>query len=195
MKQRKKKRKHLFPCLIVLFVVAVFLTNNHQQQDSTADATPTVAPYATPTPRPWTYFQDDEVVDSFFVAYNAIAKTVFPKDAISRGNIRTKAGAVVNGLEIEVIYADWHQFNDPSFLAISVEASEEIESSLLKDCFFDILNSMRSNLNDSDIQIAWNELHRTGYLLEDYVFNDIKLSYIPQTLRGNIRIDFTIPVL
>ena len=38
---------------------------------------------------------------------------------------------------------------------------------------------MYPNVADDEISTAWSAIHETGYLVEDYDFNEIKITYVP----------------
>lgn len=118
------------------------------------------------------YFESDSIVDKFFNDYNSIAEIKIPADEIEKGNIRTKALVYIEDLSLEIINA-----ND--FLSISMGSSPENEFTTLYAVFRDSIKAMRADITDLDIQSAWDTIHESGYLVEDYAFNDISITYVP----------------
>lgn len=143
-----------------------------------------------PSPAP-EYFESDAVVDKFFTDYNSIAEIKIPAEEIEKGNIRTKALVYIDDLSLEVINA-----ND--FLSISMGCSPENESTTLYALFRDCIKTMRPDISDEDIQSTWDSIHESGYLMDGYEFNDIKITYIPSKElsygMSNLRIDLNIPL-
>lgn len=137
------------------------------------------------------YFESDSVVDKFFSDYNAIAEIEIPAEEIETGNIRTKALPYIDDLSLEVINA-----ND--FLSISMSSSVENESTALYALFRDSIRAMRADTTDEEIESTWNAIHEPGYLSDDYVLNDIDITYIPSKElswgTSDLRIDLEIPL-
>lgn len=136
------------------------------------------------------YFESDEVIDKFFSDYNAIAEVVIPVDEIERGNIRTKALIYIDDLSLEVI-------NAKEFLSISMSSAIENEDTKLYAIFRDSIMAMRTDTAEEDIQSVWSTIHESGYLVEDYDFDGISITYVPakELSRGtsNLRVDLEIP--
>ena len=137
------------------------------------------------------YFESDEVVDQFFVAYNATAEVTIPAEKIEKGNIQTKALAYIDDLCLEIA-------NAKDFLSVSMSASVENEETKLFAVFRDSIKAMRENLANEDIQSAWEAIHETGYLVEDYDFNGISITYVPSKElswgTSDLRVDLEIPL-
>lgn len=137
------------------------------------------------------YFESDEVVNEFFSNYNSFAEITIDAEEIEKGNIRTKALVYIDDFSLEVVNAE-------DFLSVSMSSAVENESTKLYSIFRDVVKSVNEHITDEEIQIAWNEIHESGYLVEDYDFNSILLTYIPSKElsygRNNLRIDMTIPL-
>ena len=137
------------------------------------------------------YFESDDVIDNFFSNYNAIAELEIPAEQIEKGNIRTKALVYIDDLSLEVINA-----ND--FLSISISTSAENESTTLHTLFRDSIKAIATDITEADIQSAWDAIHESGYSVEDYVFNDINITFVPsKELSWGIsdsRVDLEIPL-
>ncbi|MBU5627097.1 hypothetical protein KQI82_09280 [Oscillibacter sp. MSJ-2] len=137
------------------------------------------------------YFESDEVVDKFFTDYNAIAEVVIPVEEIEKGNIRTKALVYIDDLSLEIINA-----ND--LLSVSMSSSIENEDTKLYAIFRDTIKAMNANTADEDIQSAWNAIHESGYLVEDYDFNSISITYVPSKElswgTSDLRVDLEFPL-
>ena len=142
------------------------------------------------TPEPL-YFESDEIVDKFFTDYNAIAEVVIPAEEIEKGNIRTKALVYIDDLSLEII-------NASDFLSVSMSSSVENESTTLFAIFRDTIKAMSADTADEDIQSAWNAIHESGYLVEDYDFNGVSITYVPSKElswgTSDLRVDLEFPL-
>lgn len=140
------------------------------------------------TPR---YFESDEVVEKFFSDYNAIAEIIIPAEEIEKGNIRTKALVYIDDLSLEIINAE-------EFLSISMSSSVENEDTKLYVIFRDAIWAMKSDLSEDSIQACWQAIHESGYLVEDYDFEGINVTYVPAKElswgTSNLRVDLEIPL-
>lgn len=150
------------------------LDENAQQQKPSQEAT---------SESTVTYFESDDVVNKFFTDYNSFAEVTIPANEIEKGNIRTKALVYMDDLSLEVI-------NAKDFLAISMSASADNENGKLYSVFRDALKAVQKELAEEDIQSAWNAIHKTAYITEDYNLNGISVTYIPSVLR----IDLNVPL-
>lgn len=137
------------------------------------------------------YFESDEVVDKFFADYNSIAEITISSEEIEKGNIRTKALVYIDDLSMEIINAD-------DFLSISMSCSVENEATKLYAIYRDTIWAMRSEVSEDDIQLSWDAIHETGYLVEDYDFNGVSITYVPSKElswgTSDLRIDLEIPL-
>ena len=137
------------------------------------------------------YFESDEVVDKFFTDYNAIAEVVIHAEEIEKGNIRTKALVYIDDLSLEII-------NATDFLFVSMSSSVENENTKLYAVFRDTIKAIREDIVEEDIQSAWNAIHESGYLVEDYDFNGISITYVPfkelSVGTSNLRVDLEFPL-
>lgn len=118
------------------------------------------------------YFESDEVVNKFFTNYNTIAEVAIPAEEIEKGDIRTKALVYIDDLSLEII-------NAGDFLSVSMSSSVENEATTLYAIFRDAIKVMNADTADEDIQSAWNVIHESGYLVEDYDFNGVSITYVP----------------
>lgn len=118
------------------------------------------------------YFETDVIVNNFFVAYNAIAESPIDATEIEKGNIRTKALVYIDDFSMEVI-------NATDILSVSIGVDPENEDTKLFSIFSSCIKAMYPNVTDDEISTAWNTIHETGYMVEDYDFNGIKITYIP----------------
>ncbi|MBE6879177.1 MAG: hypothetical protein E7488_08500 [Ruminococcaceae bacterium] len=118
------------------------------------------------------YFETDLIVNNFFVAYNAIAESPIDVTEIEKGNIKTKALVYIDDFSMEVI-------NAADFLSISISVDPENEDTKLLSIFSSCIKAMYPNVADDEISTAWNAIHETGYMVEDYDFNGIKITYVP----------------
>lgn len=152
--------------------------DNQQQEEVTSN------------PKPL-YFESDEIVDKFFTDYNAIAEVIIPAEEIEKGNIRTKALVYIDDLSLEII-------NASDFLSISMSSSVENEATTLYAIFRDTIKVMNSDTTDEDIQSAWNAIHESGYLVEDYDFNGVSITYVPSKElswgTSDLRVDLEFPL-
>ena len=144
----------------------------------------------TPDPEPL-YFESDEIVDKFFTDYNAIAEVVIPAEEIEKGNIRTKALVYIDDLSLEII-------NASDFLSVSMSSSVENEATTLYAIFRDTIKAMSADTADEDIQSVWNAIHESGYLVEDYDFNGVSITYVPSKElswgTSDLRVDLEFPL-
>ena len=137
------------------------------------------------------YFESDEVVDKFFADYNAIAEISIPADEIEKGNIRTKALVYIDDLSLEII-------NAKDYLSVSMGSSVENEATALYAIFRDTIKAINTDIADEDIQSAWVGIHESGYLVENYDFNGISITYVPSKElswgTSDLRIDLKFPM-
>lgn len=137
------------------------------------------------------YFQSDEMVNNFFEAYNSIAVEPIPEEEIQKGNIATKALVYMNDFRMEIINSK------RDFLSVSI-GTDEKDDSILHDIFINCIKSMDSSIPDTDLESAWTELHSTGYMVENYDFHGIKISYMPykelSSGHSSPRFDFTFQI-
>lgn len=137
------------------------------------------------------FFESDEVVNAFFTDYNTIAEYEIPTDTIKKGNIKTKALVYIDDLHLEII-------NAKDFLSVSMGSDVENEETKLYSVFRDTIKSMRAEIEEVSIKSAWDSIHESGYLVEDYAFNDILITYVPhkELSKGhsNLRVDLEIPL-
>ena len=177
-------------CLLLILLLCLILSacgrnsetskveDNQQQEEVTLD------------PKPL-YFESDEVVNKFFTDYNAIAEISISADEIEKGNIRTKALVYIDDLSLEII-------NTTDFLSVSMSSSVENEDTKLYAIFRDSIKAMIADTTDKDIQSAWNTIHESGYLVEDYDFNGVSITYVPSKElswgTSDLRIDLKIPL-
>ena len=58
---------------------------------------------------------------------------------------------------------------------------------------------MYPNVADDEISTAWNAIHETGYMVEDYDFNGIKITYVPSKElswgTSALRVDLSFPLI
>lgn len=137
------------------------------------------------------YFESDEIVDKFFTDYNAIAEVVIPAEEIEKGNIRTKALVYIDDLSLEII-------NATDFLSVSMSSSVENEDTKLYAIFRDSIKAMSADTADEDIQSAWSTIHESGYLVGDYDFNGVSITYVPSKElswgTSDLRVDLEFPL-
>ena len=138
------------------------------------------------------YFETDLIVNSFFVAYNAIAESPIDATEIEKGNIKTKALVYIDDFSMEVI-------NAADFLSVSISVAPENEDTKLLSIFSSCIKAMYPNVADDEISTAWNAIHETGYMVEDYDFNGIKITYVPSKElswgTSALRIDLSFPLI
>lgn len=137
------------------------------------------------------YFESDAIVNDFFVNYNKIASNVIDVGAIEEGNIRTKALVYADNFNLEVINTN------NGTLSISIGTKPEEEDTSMFAVFTDCLKAM-SSLSDDEISNAWNAIHETGYMVEDFELSSILITYVPsKELSWGVndpRVDLTIPI-
>lgn len=137
------------------------------------------------------YFETDEVVNSFFANYNAIAEKPIEASEIEKGNIKTKALVYIDDFSMEVI-------NTTDFLSVSISINPENENTELLSVFSSCIKAMNTTVSDDEIVNAWNAIHETGYMVEDYDFNGIEITYVPSKELSwgisELRIDLSFPI-
>ncbi|GAX48103.1 hypothetical protein [Pseudolactococcus reticulitermitis] len=117
------------------------------------------------------YFETDETVNNFFEKYNALNGIKIPESEIKQGNIKTKALVNIDDITLEVI-------NSGENLHVSIGTSKENEDTKLFPIFKDSLKAVDGSLTDQDIQNGWNDIHKTGYLVEGYDLKGVKITYL-----------------
>lgn len=140
------------------------------------------------------YFKYDSVVDEFFSKYNSISSNKFKADQISKGNVQTKANARNDNLSLEIIHVD--DFENP-YIEVSIYSSYKDEDTVLYTAFVDTMKAECKGLSKKKIKKLWEKIHKTGYMVEDYDFNGIKISYVPHIDSQEYsepRIDFNFPI-
>lgn len=140
------------------------------------------------------YFKYDSVVDEFFSKYNSISSNKFKADQISKGNVQTKANARNDNLSLEIIHVD--DFENP-YIEVSIYSSYKDEGTVLYNAFVDTMKAECKDVSKKKIKKLWEKIHKTGYMVEDYDFNGIKISYVPHIDRqehSEPRIDFNFPI-
>lgn len=137
------------------------------------------------------YFESDAIVNDFFVSYNAIALNTIDAALIEKGNIRTKALVYADSFSLEVINTN------NGMLSISVETKPEEEYTIMFAVFSDCIKAI-SALSNDEIASAWDTIHETGYMVEDFDLSGILITYVPsKELSWGInkpRVDLTIPI-
>ena len=138
------------------------------------------------------YFETDMIVNNFFVVYNTIAESPIAATEIEKGNIKTKALVYIDDFSMEVI-------NAADFLSVSISVAPENEATKLLSIFSSCIKAMYPNVADDEISTAWNAIHKTGYMVEDYDFNGIKITYVPSKElswgTSALRIDLSFPLI
>lgn len=136
------------------------------------------------------YFESDDIVNDFFIKYNSFATNQIPQSMIKRGNIDTKALVYADEFNIEIINVS------DSALDISIGTNPENEKTVLLTVFSDCIKAMKPMLSDEEILSAWKAIHKTGYMVMDYDFAGIIITYVPSKElswgRNNPRVDLTI---
>lgn len=137
------------------------------------------------------FFKTDEIVNKFFSDYDAVAEITIPVEEIEKGNIRTKALVYIDDLSLEII-------NAGDFLAVSMSSSVENENTKLYAIFRDTIKAMRDDIVEEDILSAWDAIHASGYLVDNYDFDGINITYVPaKELSGGtfgLRVDMEFPL-
>ena len=197
MKFLETVKKHPKICifLFIMIVLVVFIPSRPSQTveqppalivDNISNSEPSIQP------SPKNTYSDDVVVNDFFEKFNSISSHPVAASDIQRGNIRTKALIYTDIFNMEIVNST--QGN----CYISISSSPEDENTILNELFGDCLKVVDVSLSDDDIASAWDALHKTGYMVDGYVLNDITISYIPyvELSKGhsNLRIDISFPV-
>ncbi len=137
------------------------------------------------------YFESNETVNNFFVRYNEIAENKVENTDIKKGNIDTKALVYKDSFSFEVIAT-----NDILYLSIGSEP--DFENDVMYAVFRDSIKAMFSDMADEQIDEAWSGIHETGFMVEGYELDNIKIGYVPykELSQGhsNLRIDLEIPI-
>lgn len=166
-------------------------TTNSETQESTVDETTEQETTIPETEPVLEYFESDTIVNDFFVSYNAITSNVIDAALIEKGNIRTKALVYADNFSLEVINTN------NGTLSISVETKPEEEDTAMIAVFSDCIKAM-STLSDDEIASAWNAIHETGYMVENFDLSGILITYVPSKELSwgvnNPRVDLTIPI-
>lgn len=136
------------------------------------------------------YFESDVVVNDFFVNYNNVATNKIEAEIIEKGNIDTKALFYGDDFNLEVI-------NNNEYLAISIESNPENEQTMMFAVFSDCIKA-QTDFSEDDIYNAWNDIHASGYLVENYEMKGLLITYVPSKELSwgvnNPRIDLKISI-
>lgn len=138
------------------------------------------------------FFQYDDVVNNFFEKYNLISDRPIKSTEIKKGNINTKALVYIDDFSMEILNTKQNS------LIISISDDYKNENTNLHNVFVNCIKAMYSDLNSDEIENAWNEIHSTGYQVENYDFNDIQITYVPykelSSGHSDLRIDLTFSI-
>lgn len=148
-------------CLSLSFVACGTPVNGQQDETTVSESSPVLE-----------FFEYDAVVNNFFVSYNAIATNVIKAEKIEKGYIKTKALVYADSFSLEVTNTN------SGTLAISIETKPENEDTAMFAVFSDCIKAMTTLSND-EITNAWNAIHETGYMVENYEANGVLITYIP----------------
>lgn len=118
------------------------------------------------------YFESDSIVNKFFADYNEIATIPISADMIEQGNIKTKALVYGDAFNLEVINSQ------QGTLFVSIGSTPENENTALFTIFSDCLKAKKS-FTDEEVLEVWNYLHESGYMVENYEYNGVVITYIP----------------
>ncbi len=139
------------------------------------------------------YFSYDEIVNTFFENYNIFAERAIAPEEIKKGNTKTKALVYYDDCSIEVINASRN-----GYLAVSISCDPDNEDTELYNMFSSCIWAMDESTSEAEIEQSWNDIHSTGYMVEDYDFNGISITYIPykelSNGMSNLRIDLDFPL-
>ena len=79
-----------------------------------------------------------------------------------------------------------------------MSSSVENEDTKLYAIFRDSIKAMSADTADEDIQFAWSTIHESGYLVEDYDFNGVSITYVPSKElswgTSDLRVDLEFPL-
>lgn len=133
------------------------------------------------------YFSTDELINSFFEKYNSLTDAPINSSDIKTGNIKTKAIVHIDDFSMEVINSKQNT------LSISISDNPNNESTKLYYTFKNCIKANNPNIADEDIENAWNNIHESGYITDNYDLNGITITYVPykELSKGhsNLRID------
>lgn len=180
-------KKKLFIILILLICISA-CNNNNDMQPNPENNSENITNNQSNDPL---FFESDEVINDFFTIYNSFAEIIIPAEEIEAGNIRTKALVYIDDLSLEIINAN-------SYLSISMSSSVENENTKLFSVFRDTIKTLITDIDENDIQLVWNNIHESGYLVENYDFKNCSITYVPfkELSNGNsdLRIDIEFPL-
>ena len=160
------------------------------------------APELTPAPEPVkpkeVLFGSDEVVNGFLIAYNSAAEIPIPAEEVERGNIKTKALVYIDDLYFEIIHVEGFSGDNP-YISLMFGVAPENERTKLLAVFRDVIAAVRPEITAEDVGAAWEELHESGYGVQDYALEDILIDYFPDLGTVTVgpkkpRIDMKIPL-
>lgn len=135
------------------------------------------------------FFDSDEVVNDFLIAYNSTAEITIPIEEVEHGNIKTKALVYMDDLYFEIIHVENPYEEDADYLSLKIGSDPENEETKLRSVFRDVIAASRPEIGEEDVASAWEEIRATGYMVEDYAMKDMTITYIPHK-----RIDIKIPL-
>lgn len=138
------------------------------------------------------YFKYDDAVNNFFEKYNSVTDVPIKSTEIKKGNINTKALVYIDDFSMEVLNTKQNS------LVISVSDDYKNENTNLHNVFINCIKAMTNDLSSNEIEDAWNEIHSTGYMVENYDFNGIQITYVPykelSSGHSDLRIDLTFSI-
>lgn len=188
-------RKKILALGLALVITALFMgcSSADNKIDTSTQTTEEKSPTEVTSEKDsYTYFPSDSLVDSFFQKYNQLTDRPIQKDEIKEGNISTKALVYYDSYSMEVINSR------NGFLSVSIGADPDEEYKGFKKMFINCIKALREDLTSDEIEDAWDGMHESGHLTEDYDLNDLDISYMPyQELsqgHSDLRIDIMSPI-
>ena len=162
-----------------------------EEQESAVDEISTQETSIAVTEPVLDYFEEDVVVNDFFTNYNAIAENIINPELIEKGNVKSKALVYADSFSLEVINSG------NKSLSITIETMPEHEETTMQKVFCDCIKVI-TDMTDDEIVNAWNDIHESGYMVENYELNGVIVAYVPSKELSwgvsNPRVDLAIPL-
>lgn len=147
------------------------------EQDSTVEETPEESQDpAEPAP-----LADDDVVNEFITAYNAISGS--PITEVEDGNIRTKFFAYSYGYYLELLHA-----NDTDKITVTISETNENASAGvagMRDVFCDVVRTIDPSVTADQASTFLDSLISGGVIADDQQIGTARVLFVPDAELSN----------
>ena len=95
------------------------------------------------------------------------------------------------GLSLEVINVD------DEYYSVKIGGKPEGENTIMYEMFSNCMSGI-AGFTDEEVVEAWDVIHETGYMVEDYDYKGVVITYVPSVElsrgRSNLRVDLKIRI-